>query len=204
MDLLGYEHSPPATLTPAAARHKKRAGRNETSHPVYRGVPRKNGGKWVCEVREPNKKSRIWLGTFPSPETAAVAHDVASLALGGENASLNFPDSAAQLPRPQTTSHHDIQRAASDAAREFFPVSSPSSTCMFTQEKEVSNSTASSEAEDSGAGFLDEEAVFNLPALLDSMAEGMLLTPLALKKGFKWSEFEVDDEQGIDLNLWDA
>lgn len=207
MDLLRHQHSrsSPATLTPAAARHKRRAMRNETRHPVYRGVRQKNGGKWVCEVQEPNKKSRIWLGTFPSPETAAVAHDVAALALRGENAPLNFPDAATKLPRPQSASHEDIQRAASEAAREFRPASSPSLTCIFKQEKEVSDSTVSSEAEDSAGevgGFVDEEAVFNLPALLDSMAEGMLLTPLALKKGFKWSEFVVDDEQGIDLNLW--
>ncbi|CAL0300728.1 unnamed protein product [Lupinus luteus] len=36
----------------AASHPKKRAGRkkfNETRHPVYRGVRRRNSGKWVCE-----------------------------------------------------------------------------------------------------------------------------------------------------------
>ncbi|KAJ0849320.1 putative transcription factor AP2-EREBP family [Helianthus annuus] len=64
---------------------KKRAGRKkfkETRHPVCHGVRRRNPGKWVCEVREPNNQSRVWR-TYPTAEMAARAHDVAVLAMRG-------------------------------------------------------------------------------------------------------------------------
>ncbi|KAI3450680.1 hypothetical protein Pfo_007345 [Paulownia fortunei] len=217
----------PKILTPTTtpSKHKKRAGRKifkETRHPVYRGVRLKNGVKWVCEVREPNKKSRIWLGTFPEPEAAAVAHDVAALALRGDYAPLNFPDSAWCLPRAQSSSHQDIQRAAFQAARDFRPVSllnacasspSPSASLPTSRRQDKISETRNHvgftcdhrqervyEPNNSGlVGFLDEEAMFNMPVLLDSMAEGMLLTPLAMKKGFNWSH-EADD--GTELTLW--
>jgi hypothetical protein len=82
----------------------------------FRGVRKRKWGKWVSEIREPAKKTRIWLGSFESPEMAAVAHDVASLRLRGREARLNFPDLAHLFRRPATAEPDDVRAAALEAA----------------------------------------------------------------------------------------
>ncbi|XP_016469418.1 dehydration-responsive element-binding protein 1D-like [Nicotiana tabacum] len=108
----------------ASSRPKKRAGRKkfkETRHPIYRGVRRRNNNKWVCELREPSKQKRIWLGTYPTPEMAARAHDVAALALRGNSATLNFADSLWRLPVIVSKDPKDLRQAAVKAAEAFRP-----------------------------------------------------------------------------------
>lgn len=71
----------------------------------------------MSEIRLPGKKTRIWLGSFMSADMAARAYDSAALFLRGSSASLNFPESAASLPRPLSASRRDIQNAAAKAAK---------------------------------------------------------------------------------------
>ncbi|KAJ8440583.1 hypothetical protein Cgig2_028712 [Carnegiea gigantea] len=193
---------------------KRRAGRKkfrETRHPIYHGVRQRDGGKWVCEIREPHKKTRIWLGTYPNPELAARAYDVAALALRGDQAVLNFPDSAWFAPRAKSSSPRDIRRAALEATKRLDHALSYSSAGGNQIDEQVEDSCGSNglegaekSVEDSRGSFWDEEAIFNMPGLIDSMAEGMLLTPPALKRGINWDGIDQDEGAAsfIDLDLW--
>ncbi|KAF8008606.1 hypothetical protein BT93_K2313 [Corymbia citriodora subsp. variegata] len=157
-------HSPPPGASGSPVDHPPVSRR----HPEYRGI-RSRGRKWVSEIREPRKITRIWLGTYPTAEMAAAAYDVAALALKGPGALLNFPSSALTYPIPPSRSPTDIRAAASRAAASRLPrrhLDMDSNACVAA----------------SGQEFIDEDAILNMPNLLADMAEGMLVRPPPLQE----------------------
>ncbi|KAM7278610.1 hypothetical protein ACFE04_005744 [Oxalis oulophora] len=92
---------------------------NHPSDAKYKGVRKRKWGKWVSEIRLPNCRQRIWLGSFNTPEKAARAFDAALYCLRGSSAKFNFPDDPPDIEGGRSMTPSEIQVAAAKYANEY-------------------------------------------------------------------------------------
>jgi hypothetical protein len=84
----------------------------------FKGIQLRKWGRWVSEIRMPNSRAKIWLGSYESAEKAARAYDFAAYCLRGSKTRFNFPDKPPKIPYASSLSPTEIQAAAARFAEE--------------------------------------------------------------------------------------
>ncbi|XP_068658065.1 ethylene-responsive transcription factor ERF017-like [Aristolochia californica] len=155
-------------MKPTADKHSGKSDQR------FKGVRKRKWGKYVSEIRLPNSRERIWLGSYDTPEKAARAFDAAMFCLRGKNSDFNFPDNPPEIAGGQFLSPPEIQAVAARFANDAPPV----------PEKDTSTFDSMSPSSGSDAGFLaDGDATVDWSSFLDSLA------PLDVQTGTSGSEF---------------
>ncbi|KAL5572320.1 hypothetical protein UlMin_021917 [Ulmus minor] len=149
----------------------------------FKGVRKRKWGKWVSEIRLPNSRERIWLGSYDTAEKAARAFDAALYCLRGRSAKFNFPDNPPEIAGGRSLAPSEIQAAAARFANLEHPKSSDSGRTVPELQMETPSPSIS---EGSGTVLLDSDVTVDDRSFFDllSMGSGNYASDYGLFPGF--------------------
>ncbi|KAL1069267.1 hypothetical protein V6Z11_D12G255300 [Gossypium hirsutum] len=105
---------PPCDRLSPAGKSPMASSSSPGKHPMYRGI-RYRSGKWVSEIREPRKTTRIWLGEY---HQAKDREEMSKEEYVDEDALLDLPNLLVDMAQGMLVSPPRIRSTPSDDSPE--------------------------------------------------------------------------------------